>query len=515
MAVGTPDNATQVEDRIKADVQREAPDSNPYLTVHWLRSLIAGVARRIFDFYQDLTRVEARLFPDTADAETAPRWGNIYVGPINPASNSNGQLVATGTPGGAIGVGVTLTAGGQEFTTTSGDTISAKNLTVESITRSGTIATVVTTAEHNLSSFVPVTISGADQTEYNVADAEIVVTGLNSFTYEVAGSPTTPATGSISSAFITANVDVDSVGFGSVTNLDADSPVRLQSPLVNVDDTQYVTFGAVGGGTEEESTADYKERYLDKILNPVAHFNTADIESKAKEVPGVTRVFVEQAGTTVGTIDVTSITRSDNVATVTTSSPHGFSNGQVTTIIGATEPEYNVIDARIIIESTTVFHYVVSGTPTTPATGSITATTSIPLGQLRTFFMRDNDPDPIPTASEVQDVKDSINTILPANTSPNDNIVEAPAPVTVNYVFSDLTPSTTTLRAAVEANIAQFHEEQTEVGVNVDEDAYRAAIINTVDPDTGDTVASFSLASPVGDIVVNSGEIAIKGSVTF
>ena len=60
MSVGTPDESTQVEDRIKADVQREAPDSNPYVRVHWLRSLIAGIARRIFDFYQDLTRTEAR-----------------------------------------------------------------------------------------------------------------------------------------------------------------------------------------------------------------------------------------------------------------------------------------------------------------------------------------------------------------------------------------------------------------------------------------------------------------------
>ena len=71
MGVGTPDSATQVEDRIKADVQREAPDSNPYLTVHWLRSLIAGIARRIFDFYLDLNRTETRLFPDTA-----ARWQN-------------------------------------------------------------------------------------------------------------------------------------------------------------------------------------------------------------------------------------------------------------------------------------------------------------------------------------------------------------------------------------------------------------------------------------------------------
>lgn len=515
MSVGTPDDSTQVEDRIKADVQREAPDSNPYVKVHWLRSLIAGIARRIFDFYQDLNRTETRLFPDTADEETAPRWGNIYVGPENPASGAFGQLAATGTVGGAIGIGVVLTAGGLEYTATTSDTISARIINVLSITRTGVTATVTTSSAHDLSSFVPVTISGADQTEYNVTDTEILVTGLDTFTYTVSGSPTTPATGTILASFTTATVDVESVDFGVETNLDADSPVKLQSPIVDVDDTLHVTFGAVGGGTDEESTADYKARYLDKIRNPVAHFNESDIVAKAKEVSGVTRVFVEPAGTEVGTIALSSLTRSGNVATATTVSPHGFSNGQVTSITGADQSDYNVSNTRIIIEDDTIFHYVVLGTPTTPATGTINAATSIPLGQVRTFFMRDNDPDPIPTASEVTTVQNALNEILPANTSVNDNIVSAPTGLTIPYVFTNLTPNTPTMQTAVNANIAQFHDEQTTVGVNVDEDAYRAAIINTVDPDTGDTVQTFTLSTPTGDIAVNSGEIAIKGTVTF
>ena len=450
MAVGTPDNATQVEDRIKADVQREAPDSNPYLTVHWLRSLIAGVARRIFDFYLDLSRTEQRLMPDTADAETAPRWGNVFVGPANPASNSSGQFVATGVAGGAIGTGVVLTAGGKEFTVTVGGAINAQSLNVTSITRSGGIATATTAADHNLSSFVPVTISGAVEPEYNVTDAAITVIGPDTFTYPVTGSPSTPATGTLLSSFTTANVDVESADFGADTNLASDSPVSLQSPIVDVDDTLYVTFGAVGGGTDEESTEDYRTRYLDKIRNPVAHFNEADIISTAKEVSGVTRVFVQPAGTEIGTVAVSSITRSGNVATAITAVPHGFEDGQVTSIRGADQADYNVTASRIIVENTTTFHYVVSGVPTTPATGvAITSTTSIPLGQVSTFFMRDNDPDPIPTASEVQVVKDKIDDILPANTAVADNLVNAPTAVTIAYTFTALTPDTTTMRSAL------------------------------------------------------------------
>lgn len=515
MSAGTPDNTGQVEDRIKADVQREAPDSNPYLRVHWLRSLIAGISRRIFDFYQDLVRTEKRLFPDTADDETAAQWGGIYVGPENPASQSSGIAVATGSIGSPIGIGEQLSSDGEEYTTTSSAVISAQVINVSSITRSGTTASVTTAGDHNLASAVPVTIAGASESEYNIVDAEIVVTGLDSFTYQVTGSPSTPATGTITAAYDSATVDIESVGFGSATNLDADSPLSLQSPLAGIDDTLNVSFGAIGGGTDQESLVDYRARYLDKIRNPVAHFNESDITAKAKEVPGVTRVFVEPAGTEIGTISVSSLTRSGNVATAVTASAHGFDDGQETSITDAVEADYNVTDARIIVDDSVTFHYVVTGSPTTPATGTMVAATSIPLGQVRTFFMRDNDANPIPTASEVQDVKDALDSIRPANTASSDNIVKAPTAVVVDYTFTSISPDTPTMRDAIEQNIAQFHDEQTTVGVDVDEDAYRAAIKNTVDPDTGDIVLTFTLSTPSGDIAINSGEIATKGTVTF
>lgn len=515
MALGLPDKAERVEDRIKADVAREAPDSNPYATVHWLRSLIAGFALRIFDFYRDMRRTETRLFPDTADDDTAPRWGNIFVGPSNAASAASGVLVATGTAGGTIPIGTTLTAEGNEITVTAGGTISAQSISVSSITRSGTTATVTTVSDHNLSSFVPVTISGANEPEYNVASAAIVVTGLNTFTYQVSGSPATPATGTILSSFTAATAEAESTGFGADTNLDADSPVRLQSPIVNVDDTLYVSFGAFGGGSDAETTDEYIARYLDKIRNPVAHFNEADIIAKAKTVAGVTRVFPQSSGTAIGTVTLSSLTRNGGVATAVSASPHGLESGMVTSITGANETDYNVTDQRIIVEDSTTFHFIVAGSPATPATGTINAATAVPLGQVITYFMRDNDIDPIPSASEVLVVKSALDEILPANTQSIDNIVSAPTGVIVDYTFTSLVPNTSTMRTAIEANIQQFHDEQTTVGVDVTEDAYRAAIQNTVDPDTGVSVQSFALSAPSGSITIDTGEIAVKGTVAF
>jgi hypothetical protein len=69
---------------------------------------------------------------------------------------------------------------------------------VTSITRSGTVATVTTTGAHGFVSDQVIAISGAVESDYN-GEFTIFVTSTTTFTYTVANSPTTPATGTISS----------------------------------------------------------------------------------------------------------------------------------------------------------------------------------------------------------------------------------------------------------------------------------------------------------------------------
>jgi lysophospholipase L1-like esterase len=63
----------------------------------------------------------------------------------------------------------------------------------------------------------------------------------------------------------------------------------------------------------------------------------------------------------------------NTLATATTSAPHGFSTGQAVTIAGAAQSAFNVT-APITVTGATTFTYPINGTPTTPATGTITAT---------------------------------------------------------------------------------------------------------------------------------------------
>ncbi len=521
MPIEIPETAAEVENRAQTDVQRELPESNPRLKNSWLQALITAFSNRVFDLYLQLSAAILENFPDTATGTFLERWAAIWGIQRLAATQATGNVVATGTAAAIISSGTVLATSIGNYTSTSSATISAQSISVSTIIRSGQTATVTTVSNHGLANNVPVTISGAVETEYNISNVAITVTGLKTFEYQVAGSPSTPATGTILAAFTSASVPVISVVFsdtvnGVFVNLDSGEELTLQSPIVNVDDTLAVDFGDVGGGTDQETDPLLRLRLLDRIQNPVAHFNASDIIRKAKEVAGVTRVFVQEAGFQIGTAAITSITRLGNVATVTLTAAADFQSGQTVSIIGAVETDYNVVDAPILVESTTVFHYIVANTPTTPATGAITSTVTVAIGQVRVFFMRDNDINPIPSGSEVATVRAKIEEILPANTDEdNDLFVLAPVAVTTDFTFSTLTPNTATMQAAVLANLQQFYDESTSVGVDIDEDAYRAAIFNTVDTETGDVVQTFDLSTPTADITIASDEIGVLGNVVF
>jgi hypothetical protein len=67
---------------------------------------------------------------------------------------------------------------------------------------------------------------------------------------------------------------------------------------------------------------------------------------------------------------VSSITRSSTTATVITATPHGFTSGQKVVVSGAGETEYNG-SFTITVTGPSTFTYTVSGSPATPATGTI------------------------------------------------------------------------------------------------------------------------------------------------
>lgn len=442
MALTTPDTAVEVVDRAVNDVELAlAPvGGKPSLKNSWFNALIVAFANRIFDFYFSLDQAALEALPDTA-VDNLERWAAIFGITRIPGAASTGNAIATGVVGSTIPAATVLATGdGKEYAVRTEASIAAFAFPVPAggLTRVAQTATCELSpnvTEHNLANNVKVTITGADQSEYNVVNAEITITSKTAFTYQITGTPATPATGTIFANADKATLVVDAEVFAASEDQISGIALKFISPIVGVEDTTQVDFDAIGGGADRETDTALRDRLLDRIQNPIAHFNVAEITAVAKGVAGVTRVFVEEI---------------------------------------------------------------------TPAVGQVTI-----------YFMRDNDATPIPDGAEVAAVDAVVQAIRPATSDSADVIVSAPTAVTTSFTFTALTPNTASMKTAVENSLKQFYAERTSVGVNVDEDAYRSAIFNTVDPTNGDVVSTFTLSAPTGDIAIAAGEIGVLGNVTF
>lgn len=425
----------ELVNRMRTDVKNGLPGSNPFLT--WLNALIVALALRFDENYTQLQTVYNSLFLPTSTDEFLDSWGSLYGVSRKPATSSTGNIVMTGLVGTSIPQGTVLSdSTGNQYETQTTAVIASQTYSV-TLTRSGNVVTATAASADQFASGQTVTIAGADQTEYN-GDFIISENTETEFTYEIEGTPTTPATGSITASADQAYPLVNSTDTGSSTNLENGEVLTLNNAIAGIDNTALVGLNGLTGGGDIEDDDSYRDRLLSRVQNPVANFSVSQIEAIVLEVNGVTRVWVQ---------------------------------------------------------------------PTTPAIGSVTI-----------FFVRDNDTDIIPNSQEIQDVTDYLEAanITPSTTDFDTQvIVNAPTPITVDFTFTALSPDSSTMRTAIEANLQQYFTERAGVGDDIVENGYKSAIYNTIDPDTGDQVTSFTLSAPVGDLVIATDEIGVLGNVSF
>ena len=211
---------------------------------------------------------------------------------------------------------------------------------VGSITRVGSTATV-SMIGHGFANGASVVIAGAAQSEYN-GTFKITVVDANTFTYTLSGMPATPATPAVGTT-ITAgppssiviaeisdrrgpdSVELQNVGAGAVTpqnwKLVLNNPVKGVSAYYAPRDLSDVGAMSPGG------------------LIAVTDNPSAD-PSQANYYLGRTVASAAPAITVRGVKSVSAVVRSGSMATVTCAG-HGFLNGDVITISGANQPEYN------------------------------------------------------------------------------------------------------------------------------------------------------------------------------
>jgi uncharacterized phage protein gp47/JayE len=121
----------------------------------------------------------------------------------------------------------------------------------------------------------------------------------------------------------------------------------------------------------------------------------------------------------------------------------------------------------------------------------------------------------IPSAGEITTAKAFFEPYLPINCDFTIIIVSAPSENAIAFTFSALDPDTSTMRAAIEANLEALFLERSEVGETITEAAYLGVIANTVDPSTLERVSTFTLDSPSGDIDPDDDELSTYDGTTW
>jgi len=384
--------------------------------------------------YRMLDFVNKQHFLDTAEVEFLERLAKFIGVTRNPATGSQGNITITGTLGAIIPIN-------RNFTNTSGNIYvgqSAQTITTISISttliRTGTKVTATTISNHSIGIGMSITISGAIQTDYNNTFIITSVPSATSFTFEIATTPVTPATGTILSSYNGAVINLKSSDLGQSTNIDVGGVLNLSNIIVGVNPISYILFQGLSGGADTETVEAFRSRAILKNQNPNTPFSANNITNISKEVPGVTRVWV---------IEPTSI----NTA-----------------------------------------------------------------GQVTILFVRDNDVNIFPSASEILDVRNKILTIKPAPTYEGDVFVKDPTGVAINITITGLSPNTIEMKTAINNSFLDFFKNQVKLGQDILLTQLNNAVFNTIDA-TGARPTAFTITLPTADITINTEELAIAGTI--
>lgn len=295
-------NRKAVTDALRNFVRGELPELDASTE---RRSFVGGLVKSLgslmADWYIALKRfADHEPFPQTATGSFLTRgwWRDLTKLSPNPASPAHGYLAITGTPGTIVNAGSEFTGNGSVlFRAMTSATIFNQSQNIASLifdAASG-ICIAQTPNPHFLATGMQVIVSGAIQTEYN-GEVEITVTDDSEFVYTPASPPgVTPATGSPKLAATFATLKVEATTSGQATNQDGNSTVALSAAPSGADSTALVTFGGLTGGADAETNDEYRARVLEALGTDFGMFSAPEIMIVAKQVSGVTRVFVRTA----------------------------------------------------------------------------------------------------------------------------------------------------------------------------------------------------------------------------
>lgn len=253
---------------------------------------------------------------------------------------------------GAMRLADNIAAGETELTL---DFTMGSDITVSSITRVGSTATVTTASAHGDAVGQVVNLRGATQPEYNGDFAIGSVPTGTTFTITVSGTPATPATGTI---IVNGGPVIRSTYSGGVFASGIYSSPRLDDAneyiVLAGPDAAYLWRNGASLVTKSYPTAPVAEQVLPgDDISIIQAFDKVYLLRFREDVE----------------YRLSSLTQTSGVATATTPSPHGYVVGEVARIFGADQAGFNAEHLIASVPTSTTFTFACSNALTTPSTG--------------------------------------------------------------------------------------------------------------------------------------------------
>jgi uncharacterized phage protein gp47/JayE len=279
---------------LKLQFQKDFSQSNPFLPNSFLGSLLNTFAFGLYDLNLKMRYLLKQTFANTADIKYLRLQAQNRIEELEP-TYASGLVTVYGDEG-------TIISQGDEFNVKNGDlifkaednaTISNSLITkLESLTSKETLAILSFTDYHHLINDQIISISNADNVEFN-GDWKIRVIDNKTVSFNIDSASDLNEDIATSEITISSNMTLVSLKcstIGEIGNIQPYTP--LESNNVNIEVVS-VNYNGFSGGRDEESTQDYRERFLKFLRLPQAYFNASNLESLILEkFPKVTRVYI-------------------------------------------------------------------------------------------------------------------------------------------------------------------------------------------------------------------------------
>lgn len=514
-----------------AKFQEARPDVDPSVKGSWTYAVGRGVAAVGYVLVILSKELLKQFNPVTATGPFLKLWASYDDITQLGASPSIGSINVYGLnttviPADTFWAGV---LNGFLYTNTVGSTISEQDVdvtpvTVTTLTFAGSTVTAVCSFPHSLQLDSWVAISGADQSDYN-GNFQITPDGsdLFIFTYQISGTPVTPATGSPYAAapirkltsltwladvvtaitqFEHGFVDQQYVFISNTDNASFEGHV-----LITLVDSLTFTYEIVGdpGSITEFGIV----RSVHAIVNVQSETNGPDT---AIDINGT--LAIQSPG----------ITGADDIATT----PGGLQGG-------ADEETDDSLRARLLLsrasqagvftnDQITLAALLINGNTDVyiqnPDSTDASDPNPVLPGQVKMYILRRGDPlGPIPTGGILEITKLSVLTFgkLPADVWVDDVIVLPPELLDVDFALTNVLPDTATMKQAIRTQLIAYFVDSADLGVDLDNDILRAVIKETQDLNSGIPENSFITSFDYTNVVetVGNNQLPTLGTLTI